>query len=222
MRKPITKYALAGVLGLSVLGVTVAQAADHLDPSTTFDQDPANAGQADDIADVFAWNTDTLSNGGNAVLALTFAGPVASSDFAGDRDVLYGLHVDGGDADFDADLDLWFRFAEDATGRWGFLAQNVPGSGDVVGRVGSVVDLGGARVFTGVRDDPFFFDLLGFRMTVSSGDLMFRSLTAPSNVAPDDFAGANVSAIVVEFPLSALPGGGTDGPYRVWATTSRI
>jgi hypothetical protein len=152
--------------------------------------------------------------------ALTFAGPVPTTEFSGDRDVLYGVHVDGADSDFLADADLWFRFGQDADGRWGIQAEGVPGTpGPVVGAVGSVTDLGGARLFAGVRDDPFFFDLVGFRSTVMSGDLMFGSLTDSNNVAPDAFAGANVSAIVVEFPVRGLPG---DGPYRVWATTGRI
>jgi hypothetical protein len=206
------------LVGLVVTGAVAigAQAADHLDPSTTFDQDPANAGDPADIADVFAWHTAE----GNLVLALTFAGPVPTTEFSGDRDVLYGVHVDGADSDFLADADLWFRFGQDADGRWGIQAEGVPGTpGPVVGAVGSVTDLGGARLFAGVRDDPFFFDLVGFRSTVMSGDLMFGSLTDSNNVAPDAFAGANVSAIVVEFPVRGLPG---DGPYRVWATTGRI
>jgi hypothetical protein len=37
------------------------------------------------------------------------------------------------------------------------------------------------------------------------------------NAARDFFAGKNVSAIVMEFPVRALPG---SGPYHIWATSA--
>ena len=184
------------------------EAADHLDPSAR-----VMAGDADDIADVFAWNTDTTANGGNLVVAMTFAGPVPSNAFTGDRDVLYGIHIDSADASHDPDVDVWVRFAQDSAGNWGYRIDGVPGAGGpIVNRIGATTDLGGAKAFCGVREDPFFFDLMGFRTTLTSGDLAFDNTR-------DFFAGLNVSTVVIEIPLRALPG---DGPYHIWGTTSRI
>lgn len=196
-------------LGAAAFGLTLAppaDAADHLDPSPRVG-DPV--GQTDDIADLYAWNTAD----DNLVVALTFGGPVATDEFAGDRDVLYTIHIDDEDADVDADLEIQARFGQAADGRWGVQIENLPGAPAMFrGHVGSVIDLGGAKVYTGVREDPFFFDLQGFQETLSTGDLAFDNTR-------DFFAGLNVSAIVIEIPIRTLPGA---GPYNVWATTARF
>lgn len=200
----------AGVCGLMLGALGVLYAADHLDPSPRVGSPVGNAA---DIADLYAWNTTTSTATGNLVLALTFAGPLSAADFSADRDVLYAIHVDNDDEGFEADTSIYVRFAQDSLGRWGVQFSGVPGTaGPVEGRVGSILDLGGAYVYAGVREDPFFFDLQGFQETIQTGNLSF-------NPARDFFAGGNVSAIVVELPLRALPG---NGPYRVWATTGRI
>jgi len=68
-----------------------------------------------------------------------------------------------------------------------------------------VADLpGGRKVFAGPRDDPFFFDLVGF---------LSLNFCAPGT---NFFAGLNVSAIVLEVPSSAL-GSSNIG---VWARTT--
>ncbi len=105
------------------------------------------------------------------------------------------------------------RFAQDGDGKWGAQFTGIPGTdGPVVGAVGSTIDLGGAQAYTGVREDPFFFDLEGFQNTLMTGTLSF-------DPTRDSFAGANVSSIVVEIPLRSLPG---SGPYHFWGTTGRI
>ncbi len=198
------------VVGSLLTAGPIAQAADHLDPSPRVGNPIGNAA---DIADVYAWNTDTAANGGNLVLAMTFAGPVPQNTFTGDRDVLYGIHIDSADAAFDPDVDIWVRFAQDSKGNWGYQIEGIPGaSGPVIGLVGSAVDLGGAKAYCGVREDPFFFDLMGFQTTLMTGNLAFDNTR-------DFFAGLNVSSIIIEIPLRALPG---SGPYRIWGTSARI
>jgi len=66
-------------------------------------------------------------------------------------------------------------------------------------------------VFAGVRDDPFFFDLVQFKKIIAGEASAFR------NPGVDTFAGTNVLAIVVELPSSLL--GGTK--LSVWGSTSR-
>ena len=201
---------VAGAGALVAVGAGFVVAADHLDPSPRVG---ASVGDAADIADIYAWNTDTADNDGNVVLAMTFAGPLATSDFTGDPDVLYTLHIDGADAMLDPDVSINVRFAQDSDGRWGVQFMGIPGtSGPVEGPVGSIIELGGASAYAGVREDPFFFDLTGFQNTLMTGDLAFD----PSR---DFFAGGNVSAIVIEIPARALP---DVGPYQIWGTTGRI
>src|SRR5712691_1464456 len=70
---------------------------------------------------------------------------------------------------------------------------------------------GGIKVFAGVRDDPFFFDLAQFKKIVAGMATRFN------NPGTDAFAGTNVLAIVIELPSSML------GATRlgVWGSTSR-
>jgi hypothetical protein len=57
------------------------------------------------------------------------------------------------------------------------------------------------QVFAGQRDDPFFFDLVGFNR--------FRA-GAGGFTGDDTFLGLNVSAIVVQFPVDLVSDGETD------------
>lgn len=58
-----------------------------------------------------------------------------------------------------------------------------------------VTTAGNIKVFAGPREDPFFFDLVGFNRTVGSNpaQVLFTGV--------DAFKGKNVNAIVVEFPV---------------------
>ena len=201
---------VVGVVLLTASTSGALQAADHLDPSPRVGSPVGNAA---DIADLYAWHTSTATNAGNLVVALTFAGPVTGIDFTGDPDVIYGIHIDDDDDGFSPNASIWVRFAANSEGAWGVQFTGIPGVvGTVEGPVSTTMDLGGASVFAGVREDPFFFDLQGFMTTVQTATLSF-------DPTRDFFAGSNVSAIVIEIPLRALPG---VGPYRVWATTGRI
>jgi len=57
---------------------------------------------------------------------------------------------------------------------------------------------GGIKVFAGPREDPFFFDLVGFNRTIASNP------TAVLFTGVDAFKGKNINAIVVEFPISMV------------------
>lgn len=220
-----------GMAGAALVALAFAgggvEAADHTDPSTV----DFSANNAADIGDIYAWNTDTVDGGGALVMAMTFAGPdAASANFVGDRDVLYGFHIDN-DGDSVADHELFVRFGQNNAGAWGYRVEGIPGIGNATAAVGQAQDLGGARIFAGVRDDPFFFDLAGFQDTVATGDLQFAStrdddgnlITNPAALdAPaDSFAGANISAIVLELPLAEIVDDlGDPSTLSVWATTA--
>lgn len=81
---------------------------------------------------------------------------------------------------------------------------------------------GDIKVFAGPREDPFFFDLVGFNRTIGSNP------TQISFTGVDAFKGKNVNAIVVEFPVNwvfprkTCAGGTTpvfSTPCGVWAAT---
>ena len=98
------------------------------------------------------------------------------------------------------------------------------------------VVLGGGKVFAGPRDDPFYFDLVGFKHLKARLLAGSTTIGAPGD-APcvdgtdtmtdhllscftgvDTFAGTNVSSIVLQVPNAKV--GGTGHAIGVWATTS--
>jgi hypothetical protein len=79
---------------------------------------------------------------------------------------------------------------------------------------------GTLRAFAGPREDPFFFDLVGFNRSVAAGANKFTGV--------DAFLGKNVNAIALEFPVGMVfPAGSCAGttspvfatPCGAWAVT---
>lgn len=225
-RRPKT-WVWLGLIGLVALGAglaattnTYVEAADHLDPPSRTSPDTTMGGTADpdrnaDIADVYAWHRGTGATA-SVVTILSFAGPndpVAGQAIPCDRDVLYTIHISNDD-DLEAEHSIHARFGNDDLDHCFVQLSGVPGvTGTIEGAVERTIRRGDAMAYAGLRDDAFFFDLQGFRETLMMGTLRFDS-------DRDFFAGKNTSAIVVEFPLSAVSTGGAD--FRVWATTTRI
>ncbi|MFN0150000.1 MAG: DUF4331 family protein [bacterium] len=197
-------FAFAVAAG-SGLGVTAAHAADHKEAPGT------QADKAADLADVYVFHAS-----GKLTLVMTFAGATDPADPAPtyDDDVLYTFQLDR-TADFLPDVSVECRFGKNRAGAWGVQVKNIPGAtGPVSGAVGQTIDAGnGIKVYAGFRDDPFFFDLDGFRATLATGTLSFDN-------SRDFFAGRNVTAIVIEMNAADATGtGNTD--LNVWATTAR-
>ncbi len=199
----------AAAAGLAAVSAT-SFAADHAEAPL------AAADPAADIADVYAWH-----EGDKLYAAVTYAGlRTPMSDQAGvfDEDVLYTFHIDNDD-DAVSDIDVLVRFGTDSAGNAGVQVENLPGaSGTFSGPVEqTVTDSSGLRLYAGLRDDPFFFDLQGFRETLDTGSFQFASLVGEG--PRDSIAGTNASAIVLEMDLSAALDGGSS--MRLWATTGR-
>ncbi len=214
------KALLAGGAALLALPLTFqlaernAPAADHLDPPAR--TDPAVDSTPDrpaDIADVFAYHTDT-----SVVLILTFAGPQATTLPATyDRNVLYTINVSNASPRTTANFPITFRFGQDtrANGeQYGIRVSGLPGvTGDIIGPVETNLIQDGVRVRAGLFDDPFFFDLQGFRETRSTGTLSIRNNR-------DFFAGQNLTAVVIEIPRNRIANGSS--PVDVWSETARF
>lgn len=188
---------------LMALGLTgTALAADHGEAPA------AAADPAADLADFYAWHTAS----GTIVAVITVQPLAASGDDAMyDADVLYGVHIDT-NLDESPDTDIWVRFGQDGDGNWGVQAEGLPGaSGSVSGAVETVLEDGGAKVWAGMRDDPFFFDAVGYGDTLATGSVAFTG--------DDFFAGLNALAIVLEFDTATTVGDAHQ--IQTWATTGR-
>ena len=185
-------------------------AADHLDPPGR--TDPAvdsNPDKAGDIADVYTWPTAT-----DLAIAVPFAGPQATNLPATyDRDMLYTINISNDDVAFTPEYQIHFRFGQNGQAT-GVQFSGLPGiSGAIEGPVEADLRQGATVVRAGLFDDPFFFDLQGFRATRATGALSFRG-------DRNFFAGQNLTAAVVQFPRSAVDSG--TGKVRIWATSARF
>jgi hypothetical protein len=201
----------AAAVALIVPG-QLALSADHLDPPAR--TDPAVDTTPDtpaDIADVYAFSDAT-----NAYFAISFAGPqVAGVPAFYDRDVLYTLNISTTPPATSADVSIRFRFgpATNGTGS-GISVENLPGvSGALVGPVESILSKDGVRVYAGLRDDPFFFDLQGFKESRATGTLKFDKTR-------NFFANKNDTVVILEIPKTRL--GGNTNSIDTWATTARF
>jgi Domain of unknown function (DUF4331) len=195
-----------------------ARAADHLDaPGLT---SPGGKTRLD-INDVYVFQG---SDSSKTVLAAT-VNPAATGDtmFANRQEGAYHLRIDkNGDAVEDLTYSLTFRDRRFSDGQsvtvrraTGSEARDVTPDGKVVG-FGSTEDAirlwsGNGKAFTGLRSDPFFFDLGGFRGTVEGvGPRMLND-----GMQSDFFEELNTLAIVLEVPDAKL-----GKQIGVWATTS--
>jgi hypothetical protein len=200
---------LGAALALTQLGgeQPVAEAADHLDPATPMG---VMQGDAEDIGDIYFWH-----EGGRCIGAITYGGPFmpeAGQEIICDRDLLVTFNIDDDDADTMPDHQIHARFGEDSTGACGVQFTGIPGvAAPLEGAVETELTSGTASAGAYLREDPFFFDLEGFRATLMDGTLRFMS-------SRDFFAGQNNNSVVVEFDCSAI-GSAT---FQVWATTARI
>lgn len=205
----LTSAAAGAGLWMASVGLT---AADHLDPpSRTDPAQDSTPDRAADIADLYAWHTDTDLN-----LVLTFAGPQATTAPATyDPDVLYTINLSNSAPRTTPDIPIQVRFGSGSgANEFGVQVSGLPGvTGAIEGAVETVLDRDGVRVRAGLFDDPFFFDLQGFRETATTGTLSF-------NPNRDFFAGQNLTAVVITIPRNRIENG--TNLVDVWATTARF
>ena len=202
----------ASTAGTLMFAVAPNRAADHFDPPGRTDPlvDP-NPDLPADIADVYAWHAADRVN-----LAVTFAGPVPNTSPAFyDRNVLYKVNVSTAAPDDTAEITIRVRFGPGARpNEFGVRFEGVPGvTGAIEGPVETTLIKDGVQARAGLFDDPFTFDLQGFREIRPSGQIRF-------NNTRDFFHLQNDTAFVLSIPKDRF-GSGT-GVIRVWSTTGRI
>lgn len=220
---------------LALLLSPALYAADHLDGPGVL-TDPAA-----DITDVFAW---TAADGQHLNLVMDVF-PAASASAKFSNTVQYVFHTSsatafGAAATSTEDIVCTFD-ATQIISCWAGT-EYVNGNANVAAGIASTS--GKLRVFAGLRDDPFFFNLNGFKDTVAAvknaaSSLTFDAAGCPSinastsaalvNLlthtqngsapAADFFSGFNVLAIVLQVDLSIVNKGGP--VVSVWGSTNR-
>ena len=232
MRRVRRKFGTAGTLLLIGLITAVAVpmtnlvAADHLDS-------PVISSRLEvDINDTYAFAGAGLSSP-STVLITTVSPAAIVSTFGEKENTRYVMRIDqNGDAVADLAYSVEFHTQGSNSEQRvavrvakGAEAQSLTPGGKLLanGHTNEVLTLkGGGHFFAGVRSDPFFFDLDGFRGTVEN----LPPLRLDGTVLPKDALGAdptdffaelNTLAIVIEVPDEAL-----GGPIGFWATTSAL
>lgn len=230
---------LTWMRGAMALALTAAASsalgADHLDAPG------ANADPTADITDTYSW-----VDGNNVVLVLNVT-PLATTTSKFSDKVQYVFHTESSAAfgmpGTKVDIICTFDAAQKIScwvGPDGYV------TGDASVTAGLAAADGSFKVFAGLRDDPFFFNLDGFNDTVTAVKgtmgLMFDAAgcpkldaatstllvtklgtdptsTPPGGTAKDFFAGKNVLSIVLSVNKMKLNTGG--GIMSYWASTNK-
>jgi hypothetical protein len=217
---------------------TPSYAADHADGPA------ATASPAADITDVFAWMSTDHSK--MYLVMDLFPAATAASKF--DTNVLYTFHTTSKAsilATTGTPLDIICKFdASQAISCWAG-SEFVTGATAGAPLTGIKSASGKLTVWAGLRDDPFFFNLDGFKTMVAtvkgakaaliptadpsgcpkvdaptSAALVSQLAHNPSGGPPvDHFATLNVIAIVVAIDATLVNGGGPI--VGVWASTNK-
>lgn len=225
---------MRGAMALALTAAaTTALAADHLDaPAVT-------ASPAADITDTYAW-----LDSGNVVLVMNVA-PLATSTSKFDDTVQYVFHTESragfGMPGTKVDIICTFDSAQKIScwvGSQGYVTGDASATGGLAAADGSF------KVYAGLRDDPFFFNLEGFNDAVGTVEGAAASLTFDAAGCPavdaatsgalvgmlsgtakgtmpavDFFAGKNVLSIVLSVDKKLLNAGG--GIMSFWASTNK-
>jgi hypothetical protein len=226
--------ALAGAGGLVAAAAGALRAAEHRDAPAVRLETQTNA----DINDVYTWMSSDASRL-NAVMTVE---PFAAEGAMFSDAVQYVFHVHSAAAYGESATETRIICTFDAAQQiecWAGAGEYVTGDAGAAGGVTSAS--GRLRVFAGLRNDPFFFNLNGFNETVTVVKGAAASLTFDDDGCPaldegtatalvtqlqsepggaaavDDFAGANTLAIVVSVDKTLVTPGGPIA--SVWAST---
>jgi hypothetical protein len=193
---------------------------------------------AADITDVYAW----LQNSQKINLVMNVH-PFANTDSRFSDGVKYVFHVNNavgyGETKTETNVICTFSTDQKITCKAG--GKTIIDKLDASATAGVSNEDGTFKVFAGLRNDPFFFDLNNFnatRTTVrdAAGSLTFdgagcptldtptrtllvSTLTGGETTPADTFAGSNTLSIVVQIDRTLVKG--TGAIYSTWASTHR-
>ncbi len=182
---------------LALFLASSAFAADHRDaPSATADP-------AADINDVYTFVNP--NNPAEVIIAVTVV-PFANYNSRFSDAVDYQINIDNGAVN----TRISCRFTNQSN--------NVACSGGGLSASGGIertLQGTGMRLWAGLRDDPFFFDLNAFNAT--------RAALAPRFTNPgSNFFSGNTLSIVLAVERARLNNNGANNVWRIWSATNRL
>lgn len=189
-----------GLLSLFALAAGTAFAADHRDgPLATGDP-------AADLGDVYTFMNPSDPN---ELIVIGTVVPSANYNSRFSDAVEYRFHIDNGAAG--GAVTITCRFT-DQSNRVGCTAPNGLAA---AGGIERIVTGTGMRVWAGLRDDPFFFDLDRFNQT--------RLALAPrfTNPGTNFFTGATL-AIVLGIDKTRVTNNGANQTLKIWSSSNRL
>jgi hypothetical protein len=223
-----------GIAAMAAVSVPLMMAADHADGSA------ATADPAADITDIFAWMSADATHVNLVMDVFPFATGTAQFSDA----VQYVFHTRSKQsftATAETPVDVICTF--DTAQKISCWANGSFVTGDASNTNGITSGDGKMKVFAGLRDDPFFFNLDGFKATAADVAAAAPTLTfdpagcpaldtatvnalvtqlshAPDGGPPQDhFAHKNVLAIVISLDKTLVNQGGPI--IDVWGSTYR-
>lgn len=201
-------FALTAVVSTGIYVV----AADHGDP-------PSLLSDAQyDISDVYVFASPQDSNNLVFYSGLeNFLTPGENPGFNPNSMLEFNIDTDNNNIE---DLVIQCIYENGKITVYGPVAPSAPGTTSTLmtsgtkteGNLNTVITNGGIKVYAGLRDDPFFFDLTRFREIIAGTATQFN------NPGTDTFAGTNILATIVEIPKSMLGSGNT---INVWTESKR-
>jgi len=191
------------------------------------DHSEAPAVQADvtmDLTDLYVFATDDAQ----VTLIACWDGfdvdgeaPYAQGPY--NEDALYTFHIDN-DGDNVADIEIYWRYGQDQEGNVGVKWEGIPGAeGAIIGGVEETLEAGDTgQVWTGMADDPFFFDVSGYLNTLQDQSLFDENGDLQFDSTRDFLEGLNVKAAAVQVDLALLQNADEPGPIQVWITSGTL
>ena len=197
------RFSIGWCIGFTgLLIATWAYAADHRD-APMIRTDPAA-----DINDVYAFMNP--NNADELILIMTVF-PFADESSRFSDALSYNLRIEN-----NADPVQKFNISCTFTAAQ-FMTCVGPEGVSVSGGVGETVSSGSFRVFTGLRDDPFFLDLPRLQDTLAAGSPRFTD-PGVNTFGPDD----NTLAIVIGINRGGLTANFTAPILKIYGTTERL
>ena len=248
------KWALALALATSGALAPMAQASDHADGSSKIKTDLATLYSPRDIADLYTWmGVDEVNNAPRVFMVMTVNPNALKASSVFDKDTLYTFHTIAKTSlseksDGVPELSVVCAFNDAAPigtqtfECWGGDDEYVKGTTSTSTTKGSILSRSGKlRVWTGIANDPAFFNRVALDSTVTTikggingwnrdvaqcattgvgfnAAMLRTGLSTPS---ADAFAKQNVLAIVVSVDRAYVTASFTKPLVGVWASTKK-
>jgi hypothetical protein len=225
--KSVSSWAYTACAAFLTTSLTagLAQAADHADsPSLNTEASVTNPNPAApevkqaDINDIYAFmnpGDDT-----ELILIMTIA-PDASPTETFSQSISYNFLIEN-DTNTHLRIQCTFPTVEQVSCTLGDLVVAGAVGGDVLGE--------GMRVYTGLRDDPFFFNGMGLNQTFAAFEagesapdaIKFSDAQQANGGEANNFAGENILALVIGVNRNLLIASETQGGLKLWAATESM